>query len=601
MDLSSKEHGMKFLLAAINAKYIHSNPAVYSLYAYSKDKYGQSVEIAEYTINQRTEDILAQLYARKPDAIGFSCYIWNWNVVCGLLDDLPKVLPGTDVWLGGPQVSFNSPQILERFACIKGIMIGEGEETFRDILERYDKHDTDDFSDIPGLCLRSGYTEERGTIDLSKLPFLYKNTENFSNRIIYYESSRGCPFRCSYCLSAIDKKVRLRDIDLVRKELDFFLANKVRQVKFVDRTFNCVHEHAMAVWRYLYEHDNGITNFHFEISADIINDEELEMLGRLRPGQVQLEIGVQSVNEETLAAINRRMDLERLEYVVSVIRKNHNIHQHLDLIAGLPYEDYQSFKKSFDRVYAMRPDQLQLGFLKVLRGAPIEQQTKEFGIACTEKPPYEVLYTKWLTYEDVTRLKKVEEMVEQYYNSSQFEHVLAFLVQAFASPFVMFEKLALFYEEKGYFTNHPSRAYRYEVLLEFAEMYDGGRREVYKELLTYDLYLRENMKSRPLFCRPLTEDAYRKFRHDFYRQEEIARRFLPGLTEYDSRQLSGMTHLEPFSYPVWDMEDLTGRIHDQKMMDTKSEDTYVLFDYSGRDPLTKEATVQIIAGSSFGN
>ena len=585
---------MKFLLAAINAKYIHSNPAVYSLYAYSKEKYEKSMEIAEFTINQRTEDILAQLYARRPDAIGFSCYIWNWNVVCALLEDLPKILPDTDIWLGGPQVSFDAPRIMERFACIKGIMIGEGEETFRELMERYDACDTEHFSEVAGLCLRSGYTEKRGTTDLSRLPFLYTDTEPFSNRIIYYESSRGCPYRCSYCLSAIDKKVRLRKLDLVKKELDFFLARKVRQVKFVDRTFNCVHEHAMAIWSYLYEHDNGITNFHFEISADIINDEELEMLGRLRPGQVQLEIGVQSVNKETLAAINRKMDLDRLEQVVSAIRKNHNIHQHLDLIAGLPYEDYQSFKNSFDRVYAMKPDQLQLGFLKVLSGAPIAQSTKEYGIVCTEQPPYEVLYTKWLSYEDVIRLKKTEEMVEQYYNSNQFMHVLAFLERAFPSPFEMFEKLALFYEEKGYSANHPSRAYRYDVLLEFADMYDGGFREVYAELLTYDLYLRENMKSRPHFCRPLTDDAYKRFRHDFYREEERTRSYLPELSGYDSRQLSGMTHLEPFSYPVWDMDELTDRIKEQNSTLKKPIERYILFDYCRKDPLTREATVQII-------
>ena len=585
---------MKFLLAAINAKYIHSNPAVYSLYAYSRDKHEQSMEIAEYTINQRTEDILAQLYERKPDAIGFSCYIWNWNVVRELLDDLPKVLPETDIWLGGPQVSFNAPQILDQFPCIKGIMVGEGEVTFRELLDRYEKQDTEDFSGVAGLCLRSGFTAERDITDLSGLPFLYNDTETFSNRILYYESSRGCPYRCSYCLSSIDKKVRLRDIDLVRKELDFFLSNKVRQVKFVDRTFNCVHEHAMAIWQYLYEHDNGVTNFHFEISADIINDEELELLGKLRPGQIQLEIGVQSVNEETLAAINRKMDLKRLEDVVSRIRKNHNIHQHLDLIAGLPYEDYESFKNSFDRVYAMKPDQLQLGFLKVLSGAPISLKTQEYGILYTKQPPYEVLCTRWLSYDDVIRLKKVEEMVEQYYNSDQFGHVLSFMEQAFDSPFTMFETLAAFYEEKGYYANSPSRAYRYEVLLEFTDIYDSGMREIYTELLTYDLYLRENMKSRPLFCRSLTEDAYKRFRHDFYREEEQTRCYLPELCDYDSRQLSGMTHLEPFSYPVWDKEELMRSRNNLQ----KQEDKYILFDYSKRDPLSKEAAVYQVNGNT---
>ena len=446
---------MKFLLVAVNAKYIHSNPAVYSLYAYSEDKYAQMIDIVEYTINQRKEDILAGIYEKKPDAIGFSCYIWNWDLIGELLPDLAKVLPDTDIWLGGPQVSHNAAQVLEQYPRIKGIIVGEGEVTFREVMGKYERKDTQGFSDVAGLCLSSGYTKKREAEDFNRLPFIYHGTEAFRNRIMYYESSRGCPYRCSYCLSSIDKTLRLRDIDLVKKELGFFLENKVPQVKFVDRTFNCAHEHAMAVWQYLYEHDNGITNFHFEIAADLISDEELELLKKLRPGQIQLEIGVQSYNEKTLQAIRRHMDVEKLEYVVSTIKKNHNIHQHLDLIAGLPYEDYRSFGKSFDRVYALRPDQLQLGFLKVLSGAPISLQTEEFGISYTERPPYEVLYTRWLSYEDVIRLKKIEEMVEMYYNSMQYVNTLEYLVRAFASPFAMFEKLSLFYEEKGYYTNHP--------------------------------------------------------------------------------------------------------------------------------------------------
>ena len=584
---------MKFLLVAVNAKYIHSNPAIYSLYAYAKDRYEQEMEIAEYTINQRAEDILAQLYEKKPDAVGFSCYIWNWNMVCELLENLSKVLPDTDIWLGGPQVSYNAPQILAQFPNVKGIMIGEGEETFRELMGRYTEQRTEDLSDVAGLCLRTGFTAGREITDLSRLPFLYQNTDTFANRILYYESSRGCPYRCSYCLSSIDKKVRLRDMELVKRELDFFLKNRVKQVKFVDRTFNCVHEHAMAIWQYLYENDNGITNFHFEISADIINEEEIALLGKLRPGQVQLEIGVQSVNEQTLAAINRRMNLERLEKVVAAIRKNRNIHQHLDLIAGLPYEDYESFRVSFDRVYAMRPDQLQLGFLKVLSGAPISLQTEEYGIAYTEQPPYEVLYTRWLSFAEVIRLKKVEEMVEEYYNSCQFGHVLPFLEGAFSSPFTMFETMAEYYEEKGYYLNSPARAYRYEILLDFAERYDPGKRDVYIELLTYDLYLRENLKSRPAFCRDLTEEGYKSYRRAFYKEEEKTRRYLPSLREYDGRQLSGMTHLEPFVYPVWDTAELLRRRTEPQIAKNPKEQ-YILFDYSERDPLSGEGRTQIL-------
>ncbi|MCR5213780.1 MAG: B12-binding domain-containing radical SAM protein [Eubacterium sp.] len=578
---------MKFLLVAVNAKYIHSNPAIYSLYAYAEAKYGHMIEIAEYTINQRTEDILAMIYERKPDAIGFSTYIWNWNVISEILSNLSKVLPDTDIWLGGPQVSYNADQVLAQFPNVKGIMVGEGEVTFSEILEKYEKGNVNDFASVDGLCLRTGYTKPRGMTDLSGLPFLYHNMEPFTNRIIYYESSRGCPYRCSYCLSSIDKTVRLRDMDLVKKELDFFLKNKVNQVKFVDRTFNCAHDHAMEIWKYLYEHDNGITNFHFEISADIIKDEELEMLNKLRPGQVQLEIGVQSVNARTLEAINRKMDLERLEYVVAKIRESHNIHQHLDLIAGLPYEDYDSFGRSFDRVYGMRPDQLQLGFLKVLSGAPISSQTEKYGIVYTKQPPYEVLYTNWLSYSDVIRLKKIEEMVEMYYNSNQFINTLNYLVKAFKSPFAMFESLADYFEEQGCFINSPSRAYRYVVLLDFANKYDEGKEEIYKELLTYDLYLRENMKSRPDFCKTITDEKHKKYRLSFYREEEKTRHFLPELSQYDGRQLSGMTHLEPFKYPVWDMEKM---LHNKEIPESvNDQEYYILFDYSRKNPLTKEA------------
>lgn len=575
---------MKFLLVAVNAKYIHSNPAVYSLYAYAGEDFGQMIEIAEYTINLKSEDILARIYERKPDVIGFSCYIWNWNTICALLGDISKILPDTDIWLGGPQVSFNAPQILKKHPNVTGIMVGEGEVTFRELMGKYASKDTDDFSSVAGLCLRSGYTAPREITDLDRLPFLYRDMKPFTNRIVYYESSRGCPYRCSYCLSSIDKTVRLRNIDIVKKELDFFLENKVPQVKFVDRTFNCVHEHALAIWNYLYEHDNGITNFHFEISADIINEEELAILKKFRPGQVQLEIGVQSTNEKTLEAINRRMNLERLEQVVFMIRAGRNIHQHLDLIAGLPYEDYESFGKSFNRVYAMRPDQLQLGFLKVLNGTPIFDQAEEFGIVYSKQPPYEVLYTKWLPYKDVVRLKKIEEMVELYYNSNQFVNTLTHLVRAFDSPFAMFEALAEYYEKHQLFTNSPSRVYRYEVLLNFATE-KNGKKEFYTDLMTYDLYLRENMKSRPDFCRSVLDEAYKKFKHDFYKEEEASRHYLADLGAYDARQLAGMTHLERFEYPVWDGESLNPE---------EKDPGYLLFDYSMRDPLTKEArTVRV--------
>lgn len=578
---------MQFLLAAINAKYIHSNPAIYSLRAYAGEEYADSVSLAEYTINNRPEEILADLYKRKPDAIGFSCYIWNWEMIKLLLKELPKVLPQTDLWLGGPEVSFNPQEIMEEFPMLKGIMLGEGEDTFRELIACYEQT----LANIPGLYLKSGCTQEREPIEIDSLPFYYDDLEAFENRIIYYESSRGCPFRCSYCLSSIDKKVRLRSFEKVKKELRFFLDKRAAQVKFVDRTFNCSREHALQIWSYLLEHDNGVTNFHFEIAADLLEEEELSLLARMRPGLVQLEIGVQSTNQQTLEAINRKTDIDRIKEIVERINSNKNIHVHLDLIVGLPYEDYESFQKSFNDVYHMRPQQLQLGFLKVLKGSPIAGQVKEFGIVYQERSPYEVLYTKWISYEQVLRLKRIEEMVELYYNSNQFRHMLPVLEQEFEDAFSMFDALGEYYERKGYFLKSPARARRYEVLLEFACEKNGEKRALYQELLTFDFYLREKPGSRPVYA--LDVNGFRDHIWQFYQQEEEQPRYLKDYEAYHARQTMKMTHLEPFFYPVWKEE--TGEV---LMKMEKPE--FVLFDYQKRDPLTGDGTYRCVNSEALG-
>lgn len=577
---------MKFLLVGINAKYIHSNPAIYSLRAYAGEEYRENIELAEYTINNRKEEILADIYGKSPDVIGFSCYIWNFRLVRELLEDISKVLPKAEVWLGGPEVSFDRPSLLEEYPAVKGIMTGEGEATFKEVLTYYVKRtvnsdeDDDLLRGIKGLVLREGRTGEREPLDLDELPFLYDRLDDFQNKIIYYESSRGCPFRCSYCLSAIDKTVRLRSMDKVKKELQFFLDQKVPQVKFIDRTFNCNHEHALEIWRYIKENDNGVTNFHFEIAADIMTEEELSLLSVMRPGLVQLEIGVQSTNEITLREINRFVNTGHIAKVVEVLRQKENIHIHLDLIAGLPYEDYDSFVKSFDEVYAMKPEQLQLGFLKILKGSPMEAKVGEYGIAYQERTPYEVLSTRWLSYEQVLRLKKVEEMVELYYNTNQFRHMLPILEQEFSGPFAMFEALAEYYEKMGYFVNAPARSNRYEVLLAFACEKNRSRTELYKELLTFDFYLREKAKSRPTYAPE--QEKYRDRIWAFYCKEEETPTYLQAYTEYHARQTMKMTHMEAFSYPVWEKEP-------ERIAARLREESYVLFDYQKRSPLTGDA------------
>lgn len=572
---------MKFLLVAVNAKYIHSNPAVYSLKRYAGE-YTDAVEIAEYTINNRMEDILEDIYRRKPDVIGFSCYIWNIGMVEKLMGGLHKLLPKLPVFLGGPEVTYDADKLLRKYPYLTGIFIGEGEATFAEVVKYYVKKNPESLEDIPGLMLRSGMTPERKPLNLTDVPFLYDDMAPFTNRIIYYETQRGCPFRCSYCLSSIDKTVRFRDIEVVKKELAFFLEKKVKQVKFVDRTFNCNHDHAMAVWQYLYDHDNGVTNFHFEIAGDILREDEIALVAKMRPGLVQFEIGVQSTNTDTLREIRRVMDIEKLKQVVAALKAAHNVHIHLDLIAGLPYEDYDSFARSFDDVYAMEPEQLQLGFLKVLKGSYMAEMAESYGLVYTDYAPYEVLYTNWLSFTEICRLKRIEEMVEIYYNSGQFAHSLPVMIADLGQgAFAFYEALADFYEEQGFFVETPSRIYRYQALLSFAKSIHPERQELYKELLLFDLYVRENLKSRPDFAPDLHD--LQPVIHAFYKKEESERRYLPHLSEIPAPQLSRMTHLEPFSYSVW-ATDVSG-------VKRLPEQAFLLFDYDHRDPLTREAKV----------
>lgn len=620
---------MKFLLAAINAKYIHSNPGVYSLRAFARTRIpGADIEIGEYTINHQMDLILQDIYRRKPDFIGFSCYIWNISYIMEIVRDVKKVLPEAEIWLGGPEVSYDAKKVLTREPDVRGIMRGEGELTFTELVRAYlqrektsvpdgyagesfrgqakektsgcaentrmpenaegeNAHsDRLDLSQIPGITYRAanGEIEEHGPqrlLSLDEIPFYYDDMAGFENRIVYYESSRGCPFSCSYCLSSIDKTVRFRSLDLVLPELQFFLDHKVPQVKFVDRTFNCKREHTLGIWRYLVEHDNGITNFHFEVSADIFDEEELELIGKMRPGLIQLEIGVQSTNPDTIREIHRHMDLVKLKRAVDRVYDYRNTHQHLDLIAGLPYENYESFMRSFDDVYRMRPDQLQMGFLKVLKGSYMEEQVAAYDLKYRGIPPYEVLSTKWLPYSDVIRLKGVEDMVEVYYNSGQFPATMKLLEKRFQRPSEIFVNLAEYYEKNGLTGISHSRLARYEILYRFLEedMREEERDHVtaakvpetgqpsladFRDSLMYDLYVRENIKSRPSFASD--QSPYKKEVREFFMAEEENPKWLTDYAGFDSRQMAKMAHLEH-------MED----------------GTFVLFDYKKRDPLSGNA------------
>lgn len=582
---------MNILLVAVNAKYIHSNLAVYSLKAYAEKQncLCGSINIAEYTINQPLDQILMDLYKKKPEILCFSCYLWNISYIEQLVCEISKVMPEIEIWIGGPEVSWNAEEVLQRLPQVRGVMRGEGEETFLDLVHFYEgafESCGKGLDDILGITYYKEEvreekterfitaTEERPVMaDLNGIPFVYEDIEAFEHKIIYYESSRGCPFSCSYCLSSIDKCLRFRDLELVKRELQFFIDHDVPQVKFVDRTFNCKHDHAMEIWRYVAEHDKGVTNFHFEVAADLLNEEEIALIASMRPGLIQLEIGIQSTNMQTIREIRRTMQFEKVKRIVEQIHAKGNIHQHLDLIAGLPYEDYQRFRCSFNEVYALKPEQLQLGFLKVLKGSYMEEKAKDYQLVYQERPPFEVLSTAWISYDEVIALKGIEEMVEVYYNSRQFEKTLELLEKEFDDACAMFEALRDYYEIKELAQINHTRISRYEILFDFVkqllkEKHLEDKIASYQESLIYDLYLRENIKNRPAFAGEDTVD--KQTAAAFYEKEEQERRYLKGYERYDKRQMRKMTHLERIG----------GNL--------------LLFDYQNRSPLTHQAAVYTV-------
>ncbi len=558
------------------------------------------IDIAEYTINHRIEEIVRGVYVGKPDILMVSTYIWNIEYVKAVIKDFNKICPDVPIWLGGPEASYSAEALMKELSFVKGIMIGEGEAVFAELAKCYAVaseicKDCDKIlARVSGVMLR----DENGGIIATKLPaplnmddipFAYEDLTPFKNRIIYYESSRGCPFGCSYCLSSVEKSLRFRSLDKVFAELKHFIDNKVPQVKFVDRTFNAKHDRVIAILNFLKENDNGVTNFHFEVSADLLRDDEIELMSTLRPGLIQLEIGVQSTNPETLRAINRTADMDKLRRNVEAVYKVRNIHQHLDLIAGLPYEDLASFRKSFGDVYSMKPDQLQLGFLKVLSGTQMSAESDEYGIVYSDRTPYEVLRTNWLSYGDILVLKGVEEMVEIYYNSGQFKYSIEYLERFFDNPFELYERLYKFYETSGIAEKAHSRMDRYNVLLDFYEdMAVDAQNGIFKELLLFDLYLRDNLKKRPDFATEISGD--KELVRQFYMAEEQAHKYLSatGYEGFNSRQLAKMTHLERYEYNPYTYE---------------KEQVYILFDYQVRNPLSYEARTIILKESElkFGN
>lgn len=573
---------MKVLLAALNAKYIHTSPALRSLRAYADDEEKYTV-LKEYTINNRIEFIVSDIYKEKPDYIGFSCYIWNIEMIKVAARRLKKILPNTVMVFGGPEVSYDAAEFLRENDFADIVMRGEGERTYKNLLDKWSAKE--DISDVRGITFRKdGQIYENPNSEplaLDDIPFIYKNADEFKNKIIYYETQRGCPYNCQYCLSSVEKGVRFLSEERVKSDLKFFIDNRVKQVKFVDRTFNCSHDHAMMIWKYIMDNDNGVTNFHMEITADILRDEAIELLKGARKGLFQFEIGVQSTNKKTIEAVKRNTAFGGITDVVKKVAEAGNIHQHLDLIAGLPYEDYESFGRSFDDVYFLEPEQLQLGFLKLLKGSGLRRDAEKYGIVCTDEAPYEVLYTKELSFDDLQRLKGVEEMVETFYNSGKAKTTVKFAVEKCGRPFVFFEKLSLWWAENGYDEISHSKMDLYGRLFDFFR--ECGDFKDYigyiKELLRYDIYLGDNMKNIPeSLIREMSEEE-KAYEREFYENEENVKKYIPSLASYTPKQMLRMCRIEFF---------------DINPQTETEEKTAVLFNYYGRDVLLNKADASVI-------
>lgn len=537
---------MNIQLVALNAQYIHTNLAVRSIAAYCAVQNGPPVHWAEYTINQPMAHILESLVRKKADVYLFSCYIWNIEEVCALARELKKLRPAAQLWAGGPQVSWHCARFLRQNPAFTGILRGEGEHTCLALFHAL-QGGASLTAPTPGTVLRAGETVVEGDapapLPMDALPFAYADAAALSGRILYYESMRGCPFSCSYCLSSVENGVRFKSLPRVQEEMLRLLAARPKQVKFVDRTFNCNAQRALALWRFLAENDNGATNFHFELAGELLTDEAVAFLATVRLGLFQFEIGVQSTHAETLRAIQRPANLERLFGRVAALQKPANIHLHLDLIAGLPFEGYENFARSFNEVYAQRPHQLQLGFLKVLAGSGMERQAEEFGLCWQSTASFEVLYTRWLSYEELRRLSRVAHMVELYYNSGRFSHLVGHLSAQFATPFAFYEALADLYEAEGYTERPLSKIGQYELPARLLKSRGLPLTAKAQWLCLYDMALHEKIKKRPAWVEVATPGAFAPAILAFYGAEENR----PLFTYYGDappKQLRRMCHIE---------------------------------------------------------
>lgn len=543
---------MKVVLVGINSKFIHSNLAIRYLKKFTEDL-DYTCKLREFSINDRVEKILKEIIEEKADVVAFSTYIWNLDYVERLSNLIKAVDPKVEILYGGPEVSYDGQLFLQE-SVGDYVIVGEGEKTYKEFIQY--KLGEIGIENIKGIYYKGHnkimFNGNRPLMDMNELVFPYENDDELHNKIVYYEASRGCPFNCKYCLSSTTHGVRFLNIERVKKELKYFIDRKVRLIKFVDRTFNCNHKFSKEIWNFLIE-NGGETSFHFEISADILRDDELEILRKAPKGMFQFEVGVQTTNDDVLRNINRFVNFADIKEKVDELEKIKNIKQHLDLIAGLPGEDYKSFEKSFNDVHSIEPEEIQLGFLKLLKGSSMREEADKWGMVYSPYPPYEILRTKDISYEEILELKKVEEVVDKYYNSQKFNNILRYFLGKFDAPFNFYHSLGSFFEEKGYFNRNISSTDYYKVFVEFNEEYLKEDSTLLKEIIKYDYLCFNKKKWLPNFLnRDITKEEERNVK-------EIVRE------KYNIKKV----HIEKFKI------DILSYINNKNLI---FEDSYVIFD-----------------------
>lgn len=568
---------MNIILTTLNSKYIHSCLSIRYLKAFCRDI--ADIHLMEFTINQSIDYIAGEIYKKKPYIVGFSTYIWNREEILRVSEILKTVNPDMKIILGGPEVSFDSEDILKENWFIDFVVSGEGEIPFRELLLTILQGD-ENFSAVNGLTYRDGERIIKNPPakliqDLDLIPSPYDDMDDLKDKIVYYESSRGCPFNCQFCLSSTIKGVRYFSINRVKEDLTRLIDTKVKQVKFVDRTFNANKQYAMEIMKFIMDKDPDNMNFHFEVTAHLLDEDMLEFLKEGKPGLFQFEIGVQSTNERTIEAIGRITDFQKLKEVCKKIKSYKNIHQHLDLIAGLPYEGYDSFKKSFNDVYDIKPEKIQLGFLKLLKGSGLRRDKDKYGFKFLDLPPYEVLETNYIKYDEMLKLKGIEDLVERYYNEEYFKNTISYLIkERYDSAFDFFEDLLKFWEYKGYHRISHSRNNLYEILWEFCNYSKFEEQDVINEIIKYD-YLFNNPNSNvPKFISRYDADFIQSYKHDILKDEDLLNDVLPNYKNVPTKNLIKQVHVEGFKIDVLNFIE-----NDYNLHETMFKRTYILFEY----------------------